>query len=140
MDRFSPDKRSQIMAHIKGKDSKQELIVRKFLFSKGFRYRKHVRALPGSPDMVLRKFKTVIFIHGCFWHGHSGCKRSKLPETRHEFWKTKILSNIIRDKKYVDQLAEKGWQVLIVWQCELTGKKDIREKRLNMLTRQITNS
>jgi len=99
MDKFSPKKRSEIMSKITGKETKPEILVRKYLFAKGFRYRKNVKTLPGKPDIVLPKYKTVVFINGCFWHGHKNCKKANLPTTNFNFWKEKIDKNIIRDKK-----------------------------------------
>lgn len=107
------------MSGISGKDTKPEMIVRKYLFSKGLRYRKNDKRLPGSPDLVFPKFKTVVFVHGCFWHGHEGCKKSKLPESRKEFWVNKISKNIERDQKNYVDLQSAGWNVILVWQCDI---------------------
>lgn len=134
-DQFSQEKRSEIMSKISGKETKPEILVRKFLFANGFRYRKNVKLLPGSPDIVLPKYKTAIFVHGCFWHGHA-CKAAKLPETRKEFWTEKISSNVLRDNRNMDDLKSLGWKVIIVWQCEIKNKS-IREKRLNELVLEI---
>ena len=106
------------MSHIAGKETKPEVFVRKFLFANGFRYRKNVKDLPGKPDVVLSKHKTVIFIHGCFWHGHT-CKRGTLPETNTEFWKNKIGGNIERDKRNFFELKKQGWKIIVIWQCEI---------------------
>lgn len=111
------------MAKITGKDSKPEILVRKYLFSQGYRFRKNDKRLPGTPDIVLPKYKTVIFVHGCFWHGHENCKRAKLPDTRREFWEHKISKNVERDKKNCAELASADWKVIIVWQCEISGIK-----------------
>ena len=110
------------MAKIRGDETQPEIVVRKFLFSKGFRFRKNVKTLPGKPDIVLPKYKAVIFIHGCFWHKHKNCKKAQLPETRKEFWEKKISGNVERDKKNIRQLKKAGWQVIVLWQCQL-GKK-----------------
>lgn len=118
-DIFSKSKRSEIMAKISSKDTKPEILARKLLFAEGFRFRKNDKKLPGKPDIVLPKYKTAVFVHGCFWHGHQGCKKSKLPETRKEFWKKKINANIERDKKNIQLLKEAGWNVKVIWQCEL---------------------
>ncbi|WP_265443324.1 very short patch repair endonuclease [Acetivibrio straminisolvens] len=134
MDIFSKEKRSEIMALVKSKDTKIENIVRKYLFSQGFRYKKNVAELPGRPDIVLPKYKTVIFVHGCFWHGHQGCKRSTIPKTRTDFWLEKINGNIKRDNKNIEQLKSMGWNVVIVWQCEL--QKNFNE-RVQQLVREI---
>lgn len=138
MDIFSKSKRSDIMSKISGKETKPEILVRKYLFSKGFRYRKNVKDLPGKPDIVLPKYKTIIFIHGCFWHGHEGCKKSNLPTTNTEFWSEKIGKNIERDRFNINNLNNKGWKVIIVWQCELKNA-DVMDKRLMKLTTEITN-
>ncbi len=110
------------MAKIRGDETQPEIVVRKFLFSKGFRFRKNVKTLQGKPDIVLPKYKAVIFIHGCFWHKHKNCKKAQLPETRKEFWEKKISGNVERDKKNIRQLKKAGWQVIVLWQCQL-GKK-----------------
>lgn len=124
------------MSHITGKNTKPELVVRKYLFSYGYRYRLNDKSLPGSPDIVLRKYKTAIFIHGCFWHGHFECKKSALPETRKDFWFKKINSNIERDKSNIIKLTQLGWNPIVVWQCEIRNKKLI-EERLSALLKQI---
>lgn len=111
--------RSYNMSMIKGKNTKPELVVRKFLHANGFRYRLHVKDLPGKPDIVLPKYKTVIFVHGCFWHGHEGCIKSKLPTTKAQWWKQKISSNITRDMDVYDKLEQVGWNVITIWQCHL---------------------
>jgi DNA mismatch endonuclease (patch repair protein) len=111
------------MASVKGKNTKPELIVRKFLFSKGFRYRIHDKKLPGKPDIKLSKYKTVILINGCFWHGHENCRIYVMPKTNQEFWQDKINKNIIRDQKNINQLKELGWNVIILWECELKKSK-----------------
>ncbi len=120
------------MSKISGKETKPELLVRKFLFTQGFRYRKNVKRLPGKPDIVITKFKTVIFIHGCFWHGHKGCRKSSLPSSNIEFWQNKISKTIERDKNITYELKKMGWKVLTVWQCELRNKFE-REKLFNKL-------
>jgi len=114
--------RSYNMSKIRGKDTKPEEIVRKYLFSQGFRYRKNVASLPGKPDIVLPKYRTVIFVNGCFWHGHEGCKYFVWPKNNAEFWKEKIQTNKKRDDDTSRMLAEMGWSVLTVWECQL--KKD----------------
>lgn len=111
--------RSYNMSQIKGKDTKPELLVRKYLFSKGLRYRLHNNKLPGKPDLTLPKYRIVIFVNGCFWHGHKNCKYFKLPSTRKEWWKQKIYNNINRDKEDINSLEKIGFRVLTVWECEL---------------------
>lgn len=115
----SKEARSFNMSRIRGKDTKPEFLIRRWLHRQGYRYRLHVRGLPGKPDLVLPKYKTVIFINGCFWHGHSGCKKFKWPSTNREFWREKITGNINRDKYYYGVLQNLGWNVLIIWECEV---------------------
>lgn len=124
------------MAKIRGDETQPEIVVRKFLFSQGFRFRKNVKTLPGKPDIVLPKYKTVIFIHGCFWHKHKNCKKAQLPETRKEFWENKISGNVERDKKNIRQLKKTGWQVIVLWQCRL-GKKQ-SDKWQNLLIEKLS--
>lgn len=134
-DIFSFQKRSDIMSKIGGKNTKPEILVRKFLFSKGFRYRINVKTLQGKPDIVLPKYKTVIFVNGCFWHGHN-CKKGKLPSSNIDFWRGKISNNKLRDDKNSDLLIKLGWKVIIIWQCEIS-KIDNRIKILNKLLEDI---
>lgn len=134
-DIFSFQKRSDIMSKIGGRNTKPEILVRKFLFSKGFRYRINVKTLPGKPDIVLPKYKTVIFVNGCFWHGHN-CKKGKLPSSNIDFWRGKISNNKLRDDKNSDLLIKLGWKVIIIWQCEIS-KIDNRIKILNKLLEDI---
>ena len=123
------------MSKISSKDTKPEILVRKFLFSKGFRYRINVKTLPGKPDIVLPKYKTIIFVNGCFWHGHN-CKKGKLPSSNTDFWKEKLFNNKERDAKNSDLLVKLGWKVIIIWQCEIS-KIDNRTKILNKLLEDI---
>lgn len=123
------------MSRIKGKDTKPEELVRKFLFSKGLRYRKNDKRLPGCPDIVLPKYHTVIFINGCFWHMHIGCKYFSWPKTNEEFWREKITKNVNRDRENIDLLIKDKWNVITVWTCELKPKN--REQRLNSLLDEI---
>lgn len=138
MDVHSKEVRSYNMSKVKSKNTKPEETVRKFLFSKGFRYRKNVKKLPGTPDIVLPKYKTVIFVNGCFWHVHEGCESFSWPSSNIGFWKEKLTANVERDKRNQELLNEMGWRVLIVWQCEL--KKKVIEERLNLLVNQILNN
>lgn len=133
-DNHSKEVRSMNMSHIRSKNSKPEEIVRKHLFSKGFRYRKNVAALPGTPDIVLPKYRTVVFVNGCFWHKHN-CPRFVWPSTNQDYWKPKILRNIERDKKNSEELKALGWKVITVWECEL--KKASRDERLDLLITEI---
>lgn len=135
-DTMTPEQRSRCMAAIKGKDTKPEMIVRRYLHSLGYRYGLHNRNLPGSPDLVLRKYKTVIFIHGCFWHGHDGCKYNRLPKSNVEFWQEKITRNRQRDQEAVRFLKEKGWNVITIWECDLKSR-DKRETTLRKLNLQL---
>jgi DNA mismatch endonuclease (patch repair protein) len=134
-DIYNSKERSAIMSKISGKDTKPEILVRKYLFSQGFRYRKNDKRLPGKPDIVLPKYKTVIFIHGCFWHGHS-CKKGKLPEKNYKFWQKKITDNIKRDHENIKRLKDMGWNVIIVWQCQIKNYERIN-RRLNELISEI---
>jgi len=136
-DIYTKKKRSEIMSKISGKETKPEIIVRKHLFKNGFRFRKNDKRYCGNPDIVLPKYKTIIFIHGCFWHGHH-CKAAKLPETRKEFWKEKINGNIKRDQRNKSELEKSGWKVITIWQCELKNN-EIRTKTLDKLTNTLHN-
>jgi len=120
------------MSQIKGKDTKPELLVRKLLFAKGYRYKLHDKKLPGTPDIVLPKYRTVIFVHGCFWHGHENCKYFVLPETRKEWWHNKISRNKDLDVENSAKLKALGWKVLTIFECEL--KKEKGEVTLNEIT------
>ena len=123
------EQRSRNMSAIKSKNTKPEIKVRKVLHSMGYRFRLHSKDLPGSPDIVLPKFKTVIFVHGCFWHRHENCKYASTPKTRQEFWNKKFKENINRDNLNQANLSLKGWKIIIIWECQLKGdiKKLIRE-------------
>ncbi|MDD3033594.1 MAG: very short patch repair endonuclease [Bacteroidales bacterium] len=123
--------RSYNMSMIKGKDTKPEMLVRRFLFGNGFRYRVNLRGLPGKPDIVLRKYGVVIFINGCFWHGHENCKYFKIPKTRSDWWQNKIERNIKRDAKVRDELRQIGWRTMVVWECQLKPK--VRDNTLKEL-------
>jgi DNA mismatch endonuclease, patch repair protein len=128
MDIFCKDKRSRIMANVKGKNTKPELLVRSVLHNMGFRFRLYRRDLPGIPDIILPKYKKVIFIHGCFWHGHKNCKRSKRPTTNKNFWDLKLDKNILRDKYNIQELIKMGWEPLIIWTCELNDIVNLIKK------------
>lgn len=118
----SPEERSYNMAAIKAQNTKPENLVRKFLFSEGFRYRKNDRRYPGTPDIVLPKYKTMIFVNGCFWHGHEGCRYFVWPQNNEEFWRKKISANIERDARNLETLQNLGWKVIVIWECELKPK------------------
>lgn len=121
--------RSYNMSQIKGKNTKPELLVRKFLFANGYRYKLHDKELPGKPDIVLPKLRTAIFVHGCFWHGHENCRFYVVPKTRTQFWLNKIEGNKQRDNENILRLVKKGWNVLSIFECELRGAK--QEQTLN---------
>ena len=133
-DNHSKEVRSMNMSHIRSKNSKPEELVRKYLFSKGFRYRKNVKTLPGCPDIVLPKYKTVIFVNGCFWHKHD-CPRFVWPSTNEEYWRPKIMGNAERDKRNLAELQQLGWTVLTVWECEL--KKKVIDATLEQLEKRL---
>ena len=128
-DVFTKEKRSEVMSRIRGKNTKPEYFVRSGLHRLGFRFRLHVRDLPGKPDLVLRKYKAIIFVHGCFWHGHD-CHLFKWPKTRGQFWKTKIHKNQDNDRKALKSLDESRWRVLVVWECAIKGKERIDPKNV----------
>lgn len=119
-DKLTKEERSELMSHIRSKDTKPEVALRHALWRRGFRYRVNVKVLPGTPDIVLPKHRTVVFVHGCFWHGHKGCKISHIPQTNSEFWQAKISRNQERDQEVWRQLEAKGWAVIVVWECELS--------------------
>ena len=135
MDVHNKETRSYNMSRIKGRKTKPEEIIAKYLFSQGFRYRRNVKKLPGTPDIVLKKYKTVIFVNGCFWHMHEGCKYFVWPKDNSEFWKNKLLTNKERDEKEKKGIEELGWKVIVVWECQL--KKAERERTLNWLVEKI---
>ena len=130
-DHLTIEQRHKNMAAVKSKDTKPEMVVRKFLWSRGVRYRVNNPRLPGHPDIVLRKYHTCIFVNGCFWHGHEGCKYYRVPKTNTEFWERKISRNRERDREEQKQLARMGWHCITVWECELKGER--REKTLESL-------
>ena len=122
-DVHSTEVRSYNMSRITSKNTRPELLVRKYLFSLGLRYRLHNKNMPGKPDLTLAKYKTVVFVNGCFWHGHKGCKHFTMPKSNIEYWKTKIERNIVRDQKNKSSLENAGWNVEIIWECELQPAK-----------------
>ena len=124
-DRITKERRSWNMSRIKGKDTGIEVAVRKRLFSLGYRYRKNDKSLPGKPDIVFPKYKTVVFIHGCFWHMHSACRNSVIPKTNTDFWITKLKRNVDKDHENKRMLEEQGWKVITIWECEI--EKDLDE-------------
>lgn len=132
-DIYSKRVRSAIMARIGSKNTRPELQVRKFLHSRGFRFRLHCCTLPGRPDLVLRKYKIVIFVHGCFWHHHRSCNGGALPTSRIRFWKTKILGNVTRDLAQVAELKRMGWRPLVIWECETEREHDLSSALKSLL-------
>lgn len=136
MDVHDKKTRSYNMSRIKGKNTKPEMLVRKFLFGKGYRYRLNVKTLPGKPDIVLPKYKTVIFINGCFWHGHEGCRYFVVPKTRTEWWTNKISDTQKRDREAENKLNSMGWKVITIWTCELRGNE---QEVLIKLTNELKN-
>jgi DNA mismatch endonuclease (patch repair protein) len=130
MDIWSQEKRSQVMARIRSKNTKPELIVRSLIHSMGYRYRLHRKDLPGCPDIVLPKYRAVIFVHGCFWHLHPNCRDGTIPKTQSEKWKAKLEKNVERDKKNLMHLQALGWRTLVLWECDV-------EKRLDYVREQI---
>ena len=133
MDKISPEQRSRNMAQIKGKNTKPEILVRSLLHRMGYRFRLHDKKLPGKPDIILPKYKAVIFVHGCFWHGHEGCKRATIPATRTEFWKSKISENKVRDNNNIAALKNFGYRCLVVWQCELKDEVLLKQRLSDFL-------
>ena len=136
-DILTKEQRHLCMSNVKSKNTKPEILVRKFLFSHGYRYRVNRKDLPGKPDIVLPKYKTVVFINGCFWHGHKNCKYATIPESNHDFWLTKINGNVERDKLMREKLTSMGWRVIDIWQCQLKAKK--KEMTLNNLITILDN-
>lgn len=137
MDVHDKKTRSYNMSQIKSKDTKPEEIVRKYLFKQGFRYRKNDKRLPGKPDIVLPKYKTVIFVNGCFWHKHEGCRYFVWPKSNTEFWKDKISKTVERDEKKKKELLNLGWKVKVIWECEL--KSAVREETLQRICNELRN-
>ncbi len=128
-DIVDPRTRSRMMAGIKGKNTRPELALRRAMHARGFRYRLHDKKLAGKPDLVLSKFRVAIFVHGCFWHRHEGCKYTTTPATRTEFWRAKFRENVARDQRNVDALLELDWRVAVVWECEIrTSLREIADR------------
>lgn len=138
IDHVSKEKRSDIMKRIRGKDTAPELMVRKLIYSLGYRYRLHVKELPGKPDLVFLGRKKVIFVHGCFWHGHN-CKKGKPPKTNFDYWLPKLNENQARDARNQTLLESMGWQVLVLWQCEINDTDSLKKIITNFLERASAN-
>lgn len=126
--------RSRMMSGIRSKNTKPELFIRKKLFHEGFRYRIHVNSLPGKPDLVLPSYRAIIFVHGCFWHGHQGCRLFKIPASRNEFWENKIAKNIANDTNVLTQLRNAGWRIAIVWECGIRNKANAENRLIPALS------
>ena len=138
VDKFSKETRSYVMSRIRGKDTKPEILVRSYLFSRGLRFRKNDKRYPGKPDIVLPKYNTVVFVHGCFWHQHEGCKYATMPKSNVDFWRKKFERNKERDERNQKELEDMGWNVITVWECQL--KKDKCEETLEKLYDEITSN
>ena len=136
-DVLTKEQRHRCMSNVRSKNTKPEIMVRKFLFANGYRYRVNRKGLPGKPDIVLPKYKTVVFINGCFWHGHHNCKYATIPSTNRDFWLAKINGNIERDKLTREKLSKLGWKVIYIWQCQL--KPHEKETTLNQLISNLSN-
>jgi DNA mismatch endonuclease (patch repair protein) len=132
-DRLTPEQRSHQMALVKSKDTGPEMIVRRLVYSLGYRYRLHSTKLVGKPDLVFASRKKVIFVHGCFWHRHSGCKHATTPATRQDYWLTKFSRTVERDKRTIDELKNIGWDVFIIWECEVKNTNQIISAIINFL-------
>ena len=133
-DTVSPEQRRINMQKIRSKDTSIEIQVRKYLFSKGFRYRKNVSTLPGKPDLVLRKYNTVIFVNGCFWHMHQGCRKSRIPRSNTEYWEKKLKRNAENDRKNIAELTTAGWSVIVLWECDLKRDFDgVMQQTIKMI-------
>lgn len=137
MDTLSKEKRSWNMSRIRSRDTKPERIVRSMLHGLGYRFRLHVKSLPGTPDLVLPKYKTVIFVHGCFWHRHPGCKFAYTPKSRIEFWTKKFECNIAAHENAAQQLFGLGWQVIVIWECELSDPNALRERFCDLFKKNL---
>ena len=133
MDTLSPQERSERMSRVKGKDTKPELQVRRLVYRLGFRYRLHCVGLPGKPDLVFTRRKRVIFVHGCFWHRHPGCALCRMPKSKLRFWRPKLEGNRIRDLRNQRQLRRGGWRLLVIWECQITDEKKLKDRILKFL-------
>lgn len=142
-DQLTPQRRSWLMSRVKGKNTQPELVVRSLLFARGFRFRVHRKDLPGRPDVVLPKYRTVIFVHGCFWHRHPRCRKTTMPATRTQFWSDKFAQNIERDRSNQARLETMGWRSIVVWECEIASGKELADRlvrELESLTDKVPNA
>ena len=135
MDRVPQETRSAIMSKVRCRNTKPEILVRSLLHRLGFRFRLHRNELPGKPDIVFPSRRAVIFVHGCFWHQHPGCQKARIPETRNDFWRTKLQRNMERDVEHCETLRELGWNVLVVWECQTKDTGDLTRKLIKFLSR-----
>ena len=133
MNEISSAKRSEMMAAVRSRNTKPELIVRRMLHALGFRFRLHRRDLPGTPDIVLPKYRTIVQVNGCFWHQHPGCKFAHVPASRPEYWEPKLHRNVTRDQENYEKLTNSGWHVIIVWECELRSPEDVARQLLSRI-------
>ncbi len=133
MDIWTKEKRSQVMSRIRGKDTKPERIVRRILTNMGYRYRLNVKSLPGKPDIVLRKYRSIVLVHGCFWHQCPHCGEGRIPHSRREYWEEKLRKNCDRDKRNIRELRREGWTVLRLWECEVERKQATVSRKLKNL-------
>lgn len=136
VDNISPSERSEIMSRVRSKDSRPEMLVRQLTFREGYRYRLHVRDLPGCPDLVFRSRRKIIFVHGCFWHRHSGCVLARMPKSRIEFWRPKLEANRRRDARNKQRLYRSGWKVLTIWECQLKDVEKVKRRIRSFLDAQ----
>lgn len=132
-DTLSPKERSKRMSLVRAADTKPEMAVRRLVHGMGYRYRLHVRELPGKPDLVFRSRRAVIFVHGCFWHRHEGCSLARLPKSRVEFWKGKLEGNRERDTRKIERLIQDGWRVLVIWECDLKDMNKTAARLIDFL-------
>ena len=135
-DVLSPDQRHRCMSHIRSKDTKPELKVRKWLWGHGYRYRLNVKSVPGKPDIVMRPYRTAIFVNGCFWHGHENCRKARIPKSNIGFWEAKIKRNRERDERVTAELESMGWRVIVVWECEI-DRKSYRQENLERIYHEL---
>lgn len=134
-DRITPEQRSRNMQHVRGKDTKPEVYIRRLLFSDGYRYRIHSNKIPGHPDIWMKKYNTAIFVHGCFWHRHEGCKYASIPSSNSEFWNVKFAKNIARDREVVKILSEKNIRCLVIWECTIKEMYKSQEKEKSVIAK-----
>jgi DNA mismatch endonuclease, patch repair protein len=136
MDIWTKQKRSEVMSRIKGKNTKPEITLRSQLFKQGFRFRIHAKSLPGIPDIVLPKYNTAIFVHGCFWHFHKDCSEGRIPSSNSKFWQKKLQNNVKKDKLHLSELKKNGWNVIVVWECEIEKRLESSLIRLSAKIKQ----